>query len=137
MEVCQPSVGVPTPEHSRQILSPILIPAPPSHTSSRISHSTSLFTSNAPSASGKRASYRLAQGPALPNSNLITLLNTESRRYVCSQIAMSLLVTVIFWNIVEIISSYNNGTVHLCRYNSASKDTTTDGHKTSEWTFLV
>lgn len=50
---------------------------------------------------------------------------------------MTLLVSVVFWNVVQIVSSDDDGTVHLGRDNSSGQDSTSDGNQSSEWTFLV
>lgn len=50
---------------------------------------------------------------------------------------MSLLVSVVFWNVMKIITSNDDGTMHLCRDNNTTQDLTTDGNVTNEWTFLV
>lgn len=54
-----------------------------------------------------------------------------------SQVAVSLLVTVVLWDVVEVVPSDDDGTVHLCRDNSPREDTATDGDETSEWALLV
>lgn len=50
---------------------------------------------------------------------------------------MTLLVSVVFWNIVQIISSDDNSTVHLGGHNSTGQDSTSDGNQSGEWTLLV
>lgn len=51
--------------------------------------------------------YSLAQRPALSNSNLITLLHTESRRDVRSQVLVPLLVTCVFRDEVKVFAADN------------------------------
>ena len=46
------------------------------------------------------ATHSLAERSALANGNLITLLNTESRRDVCGKVLVSLLVTGVLGNVV-------------------------------------
>ena len=81
--------------------------------------------------------YSLAQRPALSNSNLITLLHTESWRDVRSQVLVSLLVTCVFRDKVKVFAADNQSTVHLGRNNGSSKDTATDGNQTGEGALLV
>lgn len=50
---------------------------------------------------------------------------------------MTLLVSVVFWNVVQVVSSDDDGSVHLGRNNSSGQNLTTDGNGTSEWTLLV
>lgn len=54
-----------------------------------------------------------------------------------SQVAVPLLVTVVLGDVVEVVPSDDDGTVHFGGDNSPGKDTTTDRDETSEWTFLV
>jgi hypothetical protein len=41
---------------------------------------------------------------------------------------VSLLITSIFWDEMEVFAADNDCSVHLCGDNSSSKDTTTDGN---------
>ena len=50
---------------------------------------------------------------------------------------MSLLISVVFWNIVQVLSSDDNGSVHLGGYNGTGQNLSSDGNSTGEWTFLV
>lgn len=54
-----------------------------------------------------------------------------------SEVLVSLLVTGVLGNIVEVFSSDDKGTVHLGRNNSTGQDTATDGDLTSEGALLV
>lgn len=54
-----------------------------------------------------------------------------------SQVLVSLLVSVVFWNIVQVLSSDDNGSVHLGGYNGTGQNLSSDGNSTGEWTFLV
>jgi hypothetical protein len=73
----------------------------------------------------------------LSNGNLITILDTESWGNVCSKVLVSLLVSGVFRDEVEVFSADDEGTVHLGGNNSSGQDTTTDGDETSEWALLV
>ena len=81
--------------------------------------------------------YSLAQRSALTNSDLVTLLNTESWGNVSGNVLVSLLVTGVFWDEVKVFSADNEGSVHLGGNNGSGEDTTTDGDETSEWALLV
>lgn len=50
---------------------------------------------------------------------------------------MSLFVSVVLWNVVQVVSSDDDGTVHLGGDNGTGQDLTTNGNQTSEWTLLV
>ena len=67
----------------------------------------------------------------------ITLLDTESWGNVGSQIAVSLLVSSVLGDEVEIFSSNDDGSVHLCRNDLAGQDSSSDGDHSSEWALLV
>ena len=54
-----------------------------------------------------------------------------------SKILVSLFVTVVFWNVVQVISSDDDGTLHLGAHDDTSQDTTTNGDVAGEWTFFV
>lgn len=70
--------------------------------------------------------YSLAQWSALSNGNLVTLLNTESWADVCGKVLVSLLVTGVFGDEVEVFSSDDQGTVHLGGNDGTGQDTATD-----------
>jgi hypothetical protein len=73
----------------------------------------------------------------LPNGNLITILNTESWRNVRSKILVSLLITGVFWDEMEVLPANDESSVHLRGNDGASQDTATDGNETGEWALLV
>lgn len=50
---------------------------------------------------------------------------------------MSLLVTGVFGDEMEVFAADDECSVHLCRNDGACQDTATDGDFTSERTFLV
>jgi hypothetical protein len=81
--------------------------------------------------------YGLAQRSALSNCNLITLLNTESWRDMRSKVLVSLLVTGILGDEMEVFSADDESSVHLGGNDGAGQDTTTDGDETGEWALLV
>jgi hypothetical protein len=81
--------------------------------------------------------YSLAQRSALTNGNLITIDDTESWGNVGGQVLVSLLISGVFGDEVEVFSADNEGSVHLGRNNSSGQDTTADGNETGEWALLV
>lgn len=52
-------------------------------------------------------------------------------------ILVTLLVTAVLGNVVEVFASDDNCTVHLGRDNTSGQDTTTDGHLSGEGALLV
>jgi len=83
------------------------------------------------------STYSLAKGSALTDCDDVALLNTEGWGDVGSQVAVSLLVSGVLGNEVKVLSSDDNGSVHLGRDDLAGQDSSSDGDHTSEWTFLV
>jgi hypothetical protein len=74
----------------------------------------------------------LAQGPALANGDLVTLLNTESGGDVGGEVLVALLVTGVLGDVVKVLSPDDESTVHLGGNDGAGKDTATDGDETGE-----
>lgn len=81
--------------------------------------------------------YSLAQRPALSNCHLIPLLHTERWADVRGKVGVSLLVTGVFGNEVEVFAADDDGAVHFGADDSASEDTTADRDEASEGTLLV
>lgn len=79
----------------------------------------------------------LGKRTALTNSDNITLGDTESRGNVGGEVLVSLLVTVVLGDVVEVLTSENDGTVHLGGNNGTSENLTTDGNETNEGALLV
>lgn len=77
------------------------------------------------------------QWSTLTNGNDVTFRNSESWGNVSSQVLVSFFVSVVFWNVMQVVSSDDNRSVHLSRNNSTGQNSTSDGDFTSEWTFLV
>ena len=50
---------------------------------------------------------------------------------------MSLLKPVVLLDVVEVVSSNDNGPLHLHALDNPCQDSTTDAHIASEWTLLV
>lgn len=52
-------------------------------------------------------------------------------------VAMSLLKTVVFFDVVKVVTADDDGPLHLHFLDNSSKDSTTDGYIASEWALLV
>lgn len=81
--------------------------------------------------------YSLAERPALANCDLITFLNTESRRDVGGEVLVSLLVSGVLRDELEVLASDDNGSVHLGGNDGAGQDTATNRDETGEGALLV
>ena len=76
--------------------------------------------------------------PALTDSDNITGLDTdESGGAVSSQVLVSLLVTVVLLHVVQVVTTDDDGTLHLGRNDGPSKDATTDTDVTSKGALLI
>lgn len=54
-----------------------------------------------------------------------------------TKIHVSLFVTVVFGNIMEVLAANNDGTLHLGRDNDAGEDAAANGYVASEGAFLI
>ncbi|ANB12926.1 hypothetical protein AWJ20_1204 [Sugiyamaella lignohabitans] len=79
----------------------------------------------------------LGDGTTLTNGDDITLVDTESRGDVGSEVLVSLLVTVVLGDVVQVVTSQDDGTVHLGGNNGTGEDTASDGDKSDEGALLV
>jgi hypothetical protein len=61
----------------------------------------------------------------------------ESWRDMGWEVVMSLLEPVVLLDVMEVISSEDNGSVHLVGENNTLKDSTTDGDVGGEWALVV
>lgn len=68
---------------------------------------------------------------------MVTLFNTEGRGDVGSDVLVSLLVTGVLGDIVEVFTSDDDRPVHLGRDDRAGEDTATDRDLTGEWALVV
>lgn len=82
-------------------------------------------------------SNSLRKRSALTNNNNVTFLDTESWGNVSSDVLVSLLVSVVFRNKVEVVSSDDDSSVHFGGNNGTGQNLTSDGNLTSEWALLV
>ena len=84
-----------------------------------------------------KLTHGLAQRPTLSHCNLVTDLDTESWADVHWNVGMSLLVSGVLGDEVEVFPTNNDCAVHLCGHDSAGEDTSANGHEASEGAFLV
>lgn len=73
----------------------------------------------------------------MTNSNLVTNLDSESRRAVGGKVLVSLLVSSVLGNVVEVLSSDDDSVGHLSRVDDTVKDSASDRDVTSEGALLV
>ena len=59
----------------------------------------------------------LGEGAALSNSDLISLTHAEARRAVSRESAVTLLITLVLADVVQIIAADNDGALHLVSAN--------------------
>lgn len=71
------------------------------------------------------------------DGNNITFLDSETWRTMSDNVGMSLFVSIILFDKVEIISSNNKSVFHLVWDNHSSKDFSSDADISSEWTFFI
>ena len=79
----------------------------------------------------------LADRSAFTNDDDVTFLNCESWRAVNWDVSVSLLVSVVLGNVVKIISSDDNGSLHLCWDADTLEDSASDWDVAGEWAFLI
>ena len=78
----------------------------------------------------------LARDP-LTNSDGVTLLDSEGGRAVGRQVLVSLLVSSVFGDEVEVFSSDDDGVGHFGRVDDTSEDSASDRDVTGERALLV
>ena len=79
----------------------------------------------------------LAQRSAFTDHNDITFLNCESWWTVNWDISVSLFVSVVLGNVVEVISSDDYGSLHLGGNADTLQDSASDGNVAGEGAFLI
>ena len=79
----------------------------------------------------------LGQRSALTDHGNISFLNCESWGTVDRDISVSLLISVVFGHIVQVISSNHDGSLHLGGDHDSLKDLSSDGHVGGEGAFLI
>lgn len=84
----------------------------------------------------KSDSFR--QWSAFTDGDDISFFNVrECRGKVSWDLIMSLFETVVFSNVVQVVTTNNNGSLHFVRYNNTTEDTSTDTDVSGEWALLV
>lgn len=84
-----------------------------------------------------RTVHKTKRIPAFSESNDITFLELEARRAVSSDVLVTLFVTVVLRDVVKVILSDNDSTVHFGGGDDTLNDTTTDGDVASEGALLI
>ena len=79
----------------------------------------------------------LRQRAALTNDNLITFVATEARGDVGRDVGVTLFITLVLANEVQVIHAHDDGAVHLGGLDDAGQNTATNGHVTRERALLV
>ena len=79
----------------------------------------------------------LGKRTALSNGDDITFLDSEGRTAVNSNVLVSLFKTTVLGNVMQIISTDNDGTLHLGGDDQTLEDTSTNTDISSERTFLI
>lgn len=79
----------------------------------------------------------LGQRSALANSDNVALLDSESGRNVGSKVLVSLLVSVVLGNVVQVLPSDDDGSVHFGGDNLSGEDLASDGDIANKGTLLV
>ena len=81
--------------------------------------------------------HGLGEGPALSDEHDISFLDGEGRGDVGRDIAMPLLVTVVFGDVVEVVSSDDHCPLHLGGDDDALEDLTPNGDLAGEGALLI
>lgn len=79
----------------------------------------------------------LGKWSALSDGDDVSFLDSETRGAVGNDVLMSLLVSIVLLDVVEIVSSDNDGVSHLMRDDHGSKDFSSNADISSEWALLV
>lgn len=78
-----------------------------------------------------------SEGPALADDDDVTFLDGEGRGAVHWDISVSLLVSVVFGDVVEIVSSDDDGSLHFCGDHNTLEDLASDGDVGGEGALLI
>lgn len=79
----------------------------------------------------------LSQRSALADHDNVSFLDCESRRAVDWDISVPFLISVVFWDVVKVITSNDDGPLHFGGNTDALKDLSPDGDAAGEGTFLI
>jgi hypothetical protein len=81
--------------------------------------------------------HGLGEGPAFSDEDDIAFLDCEGRGDVSRDVSVSLLVSVVFRDVVEVITTDNNSALHLGGNDDSLQDLASNGNVRSEGTLLV
>ena len=81
--------------------------------------------------------HSLAKRSAFANDGNISFFDCEGWRTVHWDVSVSLFISVVFRNVVEVVSSDDDGPLHLGGDDNAFKDLSSDGNVAGEGTFLI
>lgn len=79
----------------------------------------------------------LGQRTALPNSDNVTLVNGEARGAVSVNVLVTLLETTVLLDVVKVITTDDNGALHLGGDDKTLEDLSTNGNISSEGALLI
>jgi len=83
-------------------------------------------------------SNSLCNWSALTNGDDITNSGSlENWGQMSWQVAMSLLESIVFFDVMQVVSSQNDSSVHLIRKDDSLEDSSSDGYFRCEWALLV
>ena len=80
---------------------------------------------------------RLGQRTALSNGDNISLLNGEAGAAMRMNVLVTLLITLVLGDVVEVVTTNDNGALHLGGDDETLEDLSTDGNISSEGALLV
>ena len=81
--------------------------------------------------------HSLGKGTALSDRNNISLLDGKCGRAVGGNVLVTLFETTVLGNVMQIIPSNNNGSLHFRRYDLSGEDTSSNGNITGKGAFSV
>ena len=79
----------------------------------------------------------LAEGAALSDNDVISDTGLEGGAAVAGEVLMTLLVTLVLLDEVEVVAANDNAVLHLVAVDDTTDQTTTDGHVSGEGALLV
>ena len=79
----------------------------------------------------------LGKGTALSNGNDISFLDREGRTAVGSNVLVSLFETTVLSDVVKVVSSYDDSSLHLSGNDLSIEDSSSDGDVSNEGALLV
>ena len=79
----------------------------------------------------------LAEGSAFSNQSNVTDLNVEGGRTVDGDVFVSFFISVVFGDIVKVISSDDDGSLHFVADDDSLENLASDGDSAGEGAFLI